>query len=110
MGDDEDGLPSYGRLVGQRLRVVRQQRRLTLHEVDERSGGEFKASALGAYGRGERIISVLRLKRLAEFYRVPIDQLLPHTEQPGALLDLATPAVPSVPNDRSRAAREAMQR
>ena len=110
MGDEEDGLPSYGRLVGQRLRLVRQQRRLTLHEVDELSGGEFKASALGAYERGERIISVLRLKRLAEFYGVAIDQLLPHTEQPAALLDLTFHAGQTAATDRRRAAREAVQR
>jgi len=32
---------------------------------------------LGAYERGERAISVPRLERLARFYLVPIDQLLP---------------------------------
>ena len=74
---DEHDLPSYGALVGQRLRLVRQQRRLTLQEVEHVSNGEFKASVLGAYERGERIISVLRLQRLARFYGVPVDQLLP---------------------------------
>ena len=38
---------------------------------------EFKASVLGAYERGERAISVPRLQRLARFYSVPVDQLLP---------------------------------
>ena len=42
-GGDEDALPTYGLLVGQRLRLVRQQRRLTLQEVDQLSGGEIKA-------------------------------------------------------------------
>jgi len=32
---------------------------------------------LGAYERGERAISVPRLQRLARFYNVPVDQLLP---------------------------------
>ena len=41
---------------------------------------EFKASVLGAYERGERAISVPRLHRLALFYRVPVDQLLPGGE------------------------------
>src|SRR5580765_268150 len=36
---DEEGLPSYGRLVGQRLRLVRQQRRLTMQQVDQVSNG-----------------------------------------------------------------------
>jgi transcriptional regulator with XRE-family HTH domain len=76
---EDDGLPTYGRLVGQRLRLVRQQRRLTLQQVDTVTEGEFKPSVMGAYERGERVISILRLKRLAEFYRVPIDRLLPDT-------------------------------
>ena len=41
---------------------------------------EFKASVLGAYERGERAISVPRLQRLARFYAVPVDQLLPREE------------------------------
>ena len=32
---------------------------------------------LGAYERGERAISVPRLQRLAKFYNVPVDRLLP---------------------------------
>ena len=32
---------------------------------------------LGAYERGERALSLPRLDRLAQFYRVPVDQLLP---------------------------------
>ena len=38
---------------------------------------------LGAYERGERAISVPRLQRLARFYNVPVDQLLPQDEGPG---------------------------
>lgn len=68
---------SYARAVGERLRGLRRQRGLSLLAVEEASGREFKASVLGAYERGERIISVLRLQRLAEFYRVPVDQVLP---------------------------------
>ena len=43
---------------------------------------EFKASVLGAYERGERAISVPRLQRLAAFYNVPADQLLPRNGGP----------------------------
>jgi transcriptional regulator with XRE-family HTH domain len=50
---------------------------LSLHAVERSSGREFKASVLGAYERGERIISVLRLQRLAQVYGVPVDQILP---------------------------------
>jgi transcriptional regulator with XRE-family HTH domain len=71
---DEQG---DGRQVGERLRAIRRQKGLSLHDVEARSGQEFKASVLGAYERGERAISVPRLLRLAELYRVPPDQLLP---------------------------------
>jgi transcriptional regulator with XRE-family HTH domain len=65
------------RKVGERLRAIRRQKGLSLHDVEARSGQEFKASVLGAYERGERAISVPRLLRLAQLYRVPPDQLLP---------------------------------
>jgi len=68
---------TYARRVGQRLRAIRRQKRLSLQEVEAASTQEFKASVLGAYERGERVISVPRLHRLADFYRVPVDQLLP---------------------------------
>jgi transcriptional regulator with XRE-family HTH domain len=63
--------------VGNRLRAIRRQKGLSLHDVEARSGMEFKASVLGAYERGERAISVPRLLRLAEIYQVPGDQMLP---------------------------------
>src|SRR5881275_1657853 len=63
--------------VVERLRAIRRQKGLSLHDVEARSKQEFKASVLGAYERGERAISVSRLIRLAELYRVPADQLLP---------------------------------
>ncbi len=76
---------SYTQRVGERLRTVRQQQRLSLQAVEGLSGEEFKASVLGAYERGERAISVPRLQRLARFYHVPVDQLLPRdpTSEPG---------------------------
>jgi transcriptional regulator with XRE-family HTH domain len=73
----------YGRKVGERLRAIRRQKRLSLQEVESASQQEFKASVLGAYERGERAISVPRLQRLARFYHVPVDQLLPQDEGPG---------------------------
>jgi transcriptional regulator with XRE-family HTH domain len=73
---DENSSP-YSRLVGERLRSIRLQKNMSLGDVEQRSGDEFKASVLGAYERGERAISVPRLERLAKFYDVGIDQLLP---------------------------------
>jgi transcriptional regulator with XRE-family HTH domain len=78
----EDMTPSYARQVGERLRNIRRQQGLSLQAVEATSEREFKASVLGAYERGERIISVLRLQRLARFYGVPVDQLLPRDTGP----------------------------
>ncbi len=66
-----------GARVGDRLRQIRRQKGLSLHDVEAKSSLEFKASVLGAYERGERAISVPRLLRLADIYEVPGDQLLP---------------------------------
>jgi len=68
---------NYAQKVGERLRAVRKQKNLSLQGVEAASDQEFKASVLGAYERGERAISVPRLQRLADFYNVPVDQLLP---------------------------------
>lgn len=70
-------MATTGARVGERLRAIRRQKGLSLHDVEARSNLEFKASVLGAYERGERAISVPRLLRLAEIYEVPGDQLLP---------------------------------
>jgi transcriptional regulator with XRE-family HTH domain len=78
--DDEGASSPYSRKVGDRLRVIRKQKRLSLQEVEATSNEEFKASVLGAYERGERAISVPRLERLATFYSVPVDQLLPRED------------------------------
>ena len=92
MQDDEvvEDPTGYGRKVGERLRAIRRQKRLSLQDVEAGSVQEFKASVLGAYERGERAISVPRLQRLARYYEVPVDQLLPRDdiEAGGAVLDL----------------------
>lgn len=78
-----DDVPlTYTTAVGERLRALRRQRGLSLQAVEEASAREFKASVLGAYERGERIISILRLQKLAQFYRVPVDQILPAPSGP----------------------------
>jgi transcriptional regulator with XRE-family HTH domain len=74
---DDDDPSAFSQQVGDRLRVIRKQKRLSLQEVEAQSVHEFKASVLGAYERGERSLSVPRLDRLAQFYNVPIEQMLP---------------------------------
>lgn len=73
----------YAVKVGARLRSIRRQKHLSLQDVEASSEHEFKASVLGAYERGERAISVPRLQRLARFYRVPVDQMLPNDDELG---------------------------
>lgn len=88
-GDAERDDDGYGRRVGERLRTIRRQKGLSLQEVEATSQQEFKASVVGAYERGERAISVPRLRRLAGFYNVPVDQLLPRDDADGGrVLDL----------------------
>ncbi len=80
----EEDDAGYSAQVGERLRSIRKQKRLSLHDVEAQSSQEFKASVLGAYERGERALSLPRLDRLAQFYRVPVDQLLPRrADDPG---------------------------
>ncbi len=91
----EEMTPAFARQVGERLRQIRRQQRLSLQAVEENSNREFKASVLGAYERGERIISVLRLQRLANLYGAPVDQLLPRD---GLLQMREDPDVISLPH------------
>lgn len=76
-----EAMGGYAQAVGERLRAIRHQRGSSLQEVEAATAHEFKASVLGAYERGERIISVPRLQRLADHYGVPVDQLLPAPRQ-----------------------------
>jgi transcriptional regulator with XRE-family HTH domain len=94
--------PTYAARVGERLRAIRLQKGLSLHEVEQQSSKEFKASVLGAYERGERSISVPRLQRLARFYGVPADRLLPEPEGQVIRLDGANPLDGGVRIDLAR--------
>lgn len=74
LADEDDR--AFTRSVGQRLRAVRQAQGLSLAEVETRSEGRWSASAVGAYERGFRTLSLPRLKALADFYRVPVGVML----------------------------------
>ena len=75
--------------LGQRLRAARRQRGWSLGEIEAQTEGEFKASVVGAYERGERAISVQRFVRLAEIYGVPANEILPIPEPvAGLVIDL----------------------
>ena len=74
--DDEDSPSAFSVEVGQRLRAVRRARELSLDDVERTSGGRWSASAVGAYERGFRNLSLPRLRELADFYSVPMGVLL----------------------------------
>jgi transcriptional regulator with XRE-family HTH domain len=67
----------YAEDVGDRLRRIRMDAGLSLHEVERRSSGRWKAAVVGSYERGDRNISASRLLELAEFYGVSPADLLP---------------------------------
>ncbi len=82
MSDDARS-PEAERL-GSHLRRLRRQKGLSLLDVQALSEGTFKASVLGAYERGERAISAIRLAGLAALYRLPLQAMLPSDGVPSA--------------------------
>lgn len=86
----------YTKALGAKLRAIRQQQGLSLHGVEQKSEGRWKAVVVGSYERGDRAVTVAKLAELAEFYGVPVTELLPDSspgrpvrEQPRKLvLDL----------------------
>lgn len=68
--------------IGARIRARRQELRLSLAALADRTAGEFKASVLSAYERGDRTTSAARLIRLAEHLECTVGHLIP-TEHGG---------------------------
>lgn len=76
MTDDDETSSQFSIEVGTRLRAVRRAKAFSLDDVERLSGGRWSASAVGAYERGFRNLSLPRLRELAEFYDVPMSVLL----------------------------------
>jgi len=74
--------------LGQRLRAARRHRGWSLGDVESHTEGEFKASVVGAYERGERAISVQRFARLSLIYGTAASDLLPAPADPDLVIDL----------------------
>ena len=74
----------YARALGSRLRAIRTQQGLSLHGVEEKSRGRWKAVVVGSYERGDRAVTVQRLAELSDFYGVPVSELLPDSAPSGA--------------------------
>lgn len=82
-------MSEYQKRLGGRLRAIRQQQGLTLQQVEEVSHGRWKAVVVGSYERGDRAVSVAKLAELSEFYNVPVSELLPKEDMPGAAASTA---------------------
>lgn len=67
----------YARALGARLRAIRVQQGLSLHAVEQKSEGRWKAVVVGSYERGDRAVTVAKLADLADFYGIPVAELLP---------------------------------
>lgn len=94
----------YARALGARLRSIRQQQGLSLHGVEEKSEGRWKAVVVGSYERGDRAVTVQKLAELADFYGVPMGELLPDgnpasAAEPPAKLVLDLEQLNKVPAD-----------
>lgn len=74
---NDAALAGYQADLGRQLRQIRQQKGMTLQQVEEASDGTWKAVVIGSYERGDRSVSVAKLARLADFYEVPLSALLP---------------------------------
>ena len=72
----------YAKALGGKLRAIRQQQGLSLHGVEQKSGGRWKAVVVGSYERGDRAVTVQKLAELADFYGVPVAELLPEGRVP----------------------------
>jgi transcriptional regulator with XRE-family HTH domain len=70
-------MSDYAKALGARLRAIRTQQGLSLHGVEEKSEGRWKAVVVGSYERGDRAVTVQRLAELADFYGIPVAELLP---------------------------------
>ncbi|WP_375500361.1 transcriptional regulator [uncultured Jatrophihabitans sp.] len=80
--DEVVAADGYAKALGARLRAVRAQQHLSLQGVERKSDGRWKAVVVGSYERGDRAVSVQRLAELADFYGVPVSELLPPDDSP----------------------------
>ena len=72
----------YSKALGERLRNIRVQKGMSLQDVQQASSGKWKAAVVGAYERGDRNVTVARLSELADFYGVPVSEVLPEDGAP----------------------------
>jgi transcriptional regulator with XRE-family HTH domain len=96
----------YAKALGARLRAIRTQQGLSLHGVEEKSEGRWKAVVVGSYERGDRAVTVQRLAELADFYGVPVSELLPEgvtapASEPAAKIIIDLEQLQGVPAEKA---------
>jgi transcriptional regulator with XRE-family HTH domain len=74
----------YAKALGNCLRNIRVQKGMSLQDVQQSSDGKWKAAVVGAYERGDRNVTVAKLSELAEFYGVPVSEIIPDDGSPPA--------------------------
>ena len=99
-------MSDYAKALGGRLRAIRTQQGLSLHGVEDKSQGRWKAVVVGSYERGDRAVTVQRLSELADFYGVPVSELLPEgaatpTAEPASRIVIDLEQLSSVPADQA---------
>lgn len=103
-------IDDFNYALGQRLRAARRHRGWSLGDVESHTGGEFKASVVGAYERGERAISVQRFVSLADVYGTPASDLLPASNGSELVIDIEALAADGDLVDRYLAAIQMMRK
>jgi transcriptional regulator with XRE-family HTH domain len=78
--DEAAQTADYQHRLGARLRAIRRSQGLRLQDVEELSGGAFKAVVVGSYERGDRAVAAHKLAALADLYNVPVAELLPEDD------------------------------
>ena len=58
------------------MKSVRRGKGMTLRDVEAKSGGIWKAVVIGSYERCDRALSIKKAIHLANFYQVPLNELL----------------------------------
>ncbi len=66
----------YENEIGLRLRNIRESKKMSRRDVETLTEGEFKESIMSMYENGRRRIAAPRLKKLADFYHVPVSFLM----------------------------------
>ena len=67
----------YATALGAKLRRIRKQQGLSLNDVERKSNARWTAMVVGSYERADRAVTVTKLVELADFYGIPVSDLLP---------------------------------